>query len=162
MQTCSYFSITTCLFFVEKQSREILSPSHFIFYHYVKFYSIEKEHSLQISLLFLFPFLFLFCFLSRLYSGTGQKNACYVFLKLLSSLIYEGVWDHVGVCGRLLSMTCVGVLESLSMQLQVMDSAWFLLSCIYSEVCSSYLKDNSSVLPLAFDRLSDSNEAIGR
>ena len=34
------------------------------------------------------------------------------FLKLLSSLIYDQVWDHVGVCGRLLSMTCVGVLES--------------------------------------------------
>ena len=65
---------------------------------------LRKRRSLQISLSFS-----LFLFLSRLHSGTGQKNACHV---LLSSLIYDRVWDHVGVCGRLLSMTCVGVLES--------------------------------------------------
>ena len=48
--------------------------------------------SLQISISFS-----LFLFLSRLHSGTGQKNVGHV---LLSSLIYDRVWDHVGVLSR--------------------------------------------------------------
>ena len=34
-----------------------------------------------------------------------------LIINMQTSFVFN-IWDHVGVCGRLLSMTCVGVLES--------------------------------------------------
>ena len=52
-------------------------------------------------------------------------------------------------------------IQCLSVQLQVMNSALFLLSLIYSEVCSSYLRMNSSVLLPTFDIRNVDQQLVG-
>ena len=93
-KTCSYAFISTCLFSCwEAKPRESISFK-FYFYHQWSFTVSEKKE--------LFTF------------GQRPKEclSCIFERNLSSSLIYDRVWDHVEVCGRLLSMTGVGVLES--------------------------------------------------